>query len=250
MEKTTIETFIKKYNLNGLVEQVRWVVKDKTLRVTAITPDKKFLDSVTLKSFNALPDSVIGIIGTVTLKQLLGALEKDVTLTLVPADDDPNRIISLIIDDGKSEVQHMCGGLEAIANEPVIKKLPTEYDIEIVLTNEFKERFLNAKAALSDQKLFTVLNNKKKKCLELVVGYNRNVSNRISVPITVSTTSKSTTIKEPISFNSSNLKEILSANSESSDPILKISELGMATIEFDTPEFQSKYYMIKIDIED
>lgn len=246
MNKNTLETFIKKYNLNTVVDQVRWVVKDKTLRVTAMTSDKKFLASVTQKAFE-LDDVEIGILDSIRLKQMLNAVEENVTLTLVTDSKDATRVISVVVDDGKTELSHMCGSLDVIPAEPKIKQVPT-YDVEIILTEEFVARFLKAKAALSDGELFTLLMNKKKQKLDMVFGYNRNLSDRIALE--VPTVAGKDTIKSPISFNAKHLKEILTANPETKDPVLKVSEGGLSFVEFDTPEFHSQYYMIKIEVED
>lgn len=247
MDKKTLETFIKKYNLNGLVDEVRWIVKDKTLRVTAMTSDKKFLASITQKKFEGVDDIEFGIIDSPKLKTMLGATDENVSLTLVAADNDPARILSVVVDDGKNEISHMCGHLDVVPKEPSIKQLPG-YDVEITMTEEFIGRFLKATSALKESELFTLLMNKKKQRLEMVLGYNRNLTNRISLQINPVTGKD--TVKNPISFSANNLKEVLAANSEFKDPVLKVSEAGLAFVEFDTPEFQSQYYMIKIDVED
>ena len=248
MQKTNIETFIKKYNLNGLVDEVCWAVENKTLRVTARTKDRKFMTSIIDKKFDGLPDAEFGIIDSKKLKQMLGILiSDDVNLTLVSAEDDPKRIISFVVDDGKSEISHMCAHLDVIPDEPKIKQLPN-YEVELVINAEFIERFQAAKKGLSEEVLFTVLTNKKKNTLQLVLGHSRNASHFASIP--VFPVNGKDTIKDPISFSSNQLKEILDANSEFKDPILKISEAGLAFIEFDSPEFQCQYYMIKMDPED
>lgn len=248
MDKTTLETFIKKYNLNGLVDGVRWVVKDNTLRVTSMTSDKKFLASITQKKFDGCTDVTIGVGDSQRLKTMLNSVEKDVTMTLVTDTADAARgVISVQFEDGKTEMAYMCSHLDVLQPEPKIKSLPG-YDVEITLTEEFVSRFLKAKAALQESDLFTLLMNKKKQKLEMVLGYNRNLSHRIALE--VPTVDGKNTVKSPLSFSAKNLKEILAANPEAKDPVLKVSEQGLAFIEFDTPEFQSQYYMIKIDVED
>ena len=83
----------------------------------------------------------------------------------------------------------------------------------------------------------------------MVLGYSSNINNnRIVLQVTPEVGKES--VKEPISFSANALKEILSANSECVDPILKISEQGLAFIEFQKDGFNAQYYMIKIDLED
>jgi hypothetical protein len=246
MNKKTIETFITKYNLGGLIEKVRWTVKDKTLRVTAITSDKKFLVSVTQKKFEELTDTAFGVMDSNKFKTLLGAIAENASINL-QLDPNDQRVLAVDVDDGKSECSLPCAHLDVLDKEPTVKQLPS-YDVEIKLTDEFIERFRVAKAALSEIDLFTLVMNKKKQILQMVLGYNRNLTNRIALQI--DTLPGKDTVKAPISFSAKNLKEVLAANTESKDAILKVSEAGLAFVEFDTPEFQSQYYMIKIDVED
>lgn len=249
MEKKSLETFIKKYNLNGLVEQVCWVVKDKTLKVVSCTADKKFMTSILQKKFDALDDVEMGIVNTSGLKQLLAALSDNISLSLVCDSKDATRVTNLVIeDDGESRVSHVCGSLDVIPDEPKIKQIP-EFEVELTLTDNFIDRFLKAKSSLKSHELFTVLQNKKKQKLEMVLGYNsRNNTDHVSVPLFPVAGKDS--ISAPLSFSSNNLKDILAVNPEVKDPILKISTAGLAFIEFNTPEFQSQYYMIKIESED
>ena len=247
MDKKTLETFIKKYHLNGLLEKVRWVVKDNTLKVTAMTQDKKFLTSITQKKFDGVADSEFGIIETGTLKKMIGAALDNVSLTLVTASDNAAKVLSVVVDDSKTEVAHQCGDLDCFDPDPKIKQVPT-YDVEITLTEDFIDRFLKAKAALEGD-LFTLVMNKKKQKLEMVLGYNeRRLTNRISLE--TPTVAGKDTLQAEVSFSAKNLKEVLAANPECKDPVLKVSSAGLAFLEFDTPEFQAQYYMIKTDVED
>ena len=245
MEKQKIETFIKKYSLNGLIDQCRWVVKDKTVRVTSMTSDKKFLTNVIMKDF-AVDDVEIGIIDSAKFKQLLGVVGETTTLEVNRDDNNMDTVRSLTISDDKSEVYLMAADLDVLPPEPKLKTIPS-FDVEIKLTEDFVEKF-NKSLSATGAELFTLVMNKKKQKLELVFGYGRNNSNRISLPVECSPDKD--TVKNPISFSAKNLKEVLSANSENDDPILKISEAGLAVVEYDNKDFQSQYYMIKIEIED
>ena len=90
--------------------------------------------------------------------------------------------------------------------------------------------------------------SKKKKKLELVLGYRGNgLSDRIALGI--ETVAGKDTIKNPISFTSAHLKEILAANDEG-DSILKISEAGLASVSFEKDDFKSQYYLMKVEVED
>ncbi len=58
MKKQTIETFIKKYSLNGIIDSVKWNVNstDKTLNTNSITEEKNVLVDVKHMQFDAIAE--------------------------------------------------------------------------------------------------------------------------------------------------------------------------------------------------
>ena len=91
--------------------------------------------------------------------------------------------------------------------------------------------------------------SKKKQKLEMVLGYKqKNLSDRIALEVLAN--AGKDTVSKPISFNAKHLKEILSANNEVKDPVLYVSELGLASISFDDGDFKSKYYLVETEVED
>ena len=51
MEKQSLNRFVSKYNLAGLVESVKWESKDGSLTTSFISDDKSVLGSVSMKEF-------------------------------------------------------------------------------------------------------------------------------------------------------------------------------------------------------
>ncbi len=248
MDKKNIDTFIKKYYLGGTLEQVRWMVANNSLNVTALTSDKKFLTSVTLKKFEGFGDAEVGILETTRLKQMMAALSDDINFKLNLDEEDANRITSMVNSDAKTEVQYVAADLDVLPKRPKTKALP-DYQVEIKLTDEFIGKFMKAKSALPEVDLFTLVMSKKKKKLEMVLGYSENVnSNRIALEVDAEEGKDS--VSAPASFNAKILKEIITANEEVKEPVLKVSEDGLAFLEFDQDGFNAQYYLIKIDIED
>src|SRR5277367_6457840 len=83
MEKSQIETFIKKYNLGGAIEGVIWTNENGNLKTTAMTSDRKLFASVVLdKGASFFKDVEIGIQNTSRLKRLLTPLEDNVSFSL------------------------------------------------------------------------------------------------------------------------------------------------------------------------
>jgi len=248
MDKKIIDTFIQKYYLGGTLEQVRWLSKDGTLNVTAITSDKKFLTSVTLKKFDGFEDAEVGVLETTRLKQMMTALSDKVDFSLVKDDEDENRFTSMTISDDKTEVQYVVADLDVLPKRPHTKTIP-EYNVEIKLSEEFIGKFLKAKAALPEVDLFTLVMSKKKNKLEMVLGFSENTNNN-RIALEVDAVKGKDKVKAPISFSAKVLKEIISANDECKNPVLKIAEDGLAYIEVDQDDFNSQYYLVKIDVED
>ena len=84
----------------------------------------------------------------------------------------------------------------------------------------------------------------------MVLGYSGNNNNTDKVALSVYPVEGKNTINTPINFSANSLKEILNANSEAKDPVLKVSEQGLAFIEFSNEDFDSQYYLVKIPVED
>ena len=62
IQKTLLQSFINKYHL-GIVESVKWEVKDNTLNVDFMTPTRDVIGNVTCNDFE-LEDSTLAIYDT------------------------------------------------------------------------------------------------------------------------------------------------------------------------------------------
>lgn len=248
MKKEKLEIFLKKYSLGGNLEEVRWICKDGTLKVAEMTSDKKLLTVVEMPNFDAFGDAEFVVPETAKLKSKMNPLNDDIKINLIKGEDDANRIIRLELEDAVNSMEYQTGIEDHLPPRPKINNIPS-YEVELVLTEKFIDTFLKAKSAFNDVNLFTLIMSKKKKKLEMVIGYSSNINTDRFI-LGVDCVEGKDTISSPASFSASILKEILVANSEVKDPVLKVSEQGLAYIEFVSDEFVSKYYMIKIPVED
>jgi hypothetical protein len=245
MKKSVLLEFIKKYSLNGTIEKCRWIsdTKAKTLKVDVANDTKNLLVSVVLANWDGIEESELGIGDTKQVKTALGALcDEDITSVLNQS-DDKDRIISIDFVDNGTTRTVITSDLDALPKSASMKTLPP-MNAEIIFDAELKERFLKAKASLPDVESLTVLMNKKN-VLEMMIGFSNINSNRASVK--VKTVSGKDTVTSPIHFRADHLKEILSANSESGDTTLYVSDDGLATISFVSGDFTCKYYMMSLD---
>lgn len=251
MEKKYIETFIKKYNLGGAIEGVRWINDNGNLSTTAMTSDRKLFASVSLdKGAGWFTGVEVCIEDTSRLKKMLSTLSDNINLSLDIDENDATRVRQIIAEnaDGKATMNFVTCASSILSGVPKMKSVPP-FTVEIILSDEFVNTFNSAFASLGsdDAMAFTLIMSKKKQKLEMVIGYKQNLSNRIALE--VATNAGKDTVKAPISFDAKLLKEILSANDEVKNPVLLVSESGLASVSFDHEGFKSQYYMIKIDVE-
>ena len=141
MEKKNIETFIKKYNLNGILEGVVWSTNSNNdLSVTAMTPDKKLFASVQYEKAAFFNGVEIGILDTTKLKKMLAPLSDNISLSLDMDETDKNRVRQIIAEDGKIIINYVTAGVDAVDGVPSMKNVPP-FTIEINLTPEFIDAF-------------------------------------------------------------------------------------------------------------
>jgi len=77
ISKIELQNTINKYYLNGLVEAVKWEIKDKKLSIKYTSPTKEMIGEVTHTNFT-LEDSTVGISNTSQLLKLIGITGGDV----------------------------------------------------------------------------------------------------------------------------------------------------------------------------
>lgn len=220
----------------GLVESVSWKAENKALTTRFISDDKTVLGSVSVIDFD-FEDSTIGVYNTNTLKNLLGVLGNDISISLKRIDEKP---ISLSLLSDSTTVQYQLADLAVIPNVPDLKQLP-QFEINIDMDGNFIEKFIKAKS-LSDIDNFTVLTEKGK--LKIVIGYSNINTNRVELVVNDNFDGE----VKPISFSAKYFKEILSANKEANKATLKVSKEGLANVDFSVDGFTSSYFLVEVQL--
>jgi len=238
MEKQSLNRFVSKYNLAGLVESVKWESSEGSLTTSFISDDKSVLGSVTMKDFDS-SDASFGVYDTTKLTKMLSVLGNDVDFSI---NDIDGKAVSLKFKDGSTSVNYMLADLSVIPNVPDLKQLP-EFDTEIKLDSNFITKFIKAKGALQDENNFTFTCADGKGPGQIILGYSNINTNRINIDVDCTCTKDKV---EPISFSANFLKEILVANKEATDATLKISSSGLAHISFEVDNYESNYYLVEI----
>ena len=247
MTKSNLQKFINKYSLKGTINSVKWNVSAaaSTLNVCAISDDKTLLLDLKWSNFTDITNDVeVGIYETDKLEKMLKAIGEEITVSV---NDTDGRITSLTFSDNSSEIQFMTAELSVIPKSSKLRTVPP-YQVEIDLTKEFAAKYKSAKDALSDENKFTLLMNKKTKKLQMVLGYASINSNRITIDVPAR--DGKNTVQKEISFNADHFKAIMEANSECDNAVLKVSENGLASVEFVCGDFTVSYHMTKIQSAD
>lgn len=237
MEKQSLNGFIQRYSLSGNIESVKWISGEGSISTNFISDDKNLIGSVTLKQSEIEP-AEIAIYDTTKLKNMLSVLNDDLTISLKSEGD---RYSSIKLNDGRVSVNYMLAQMSVIPAAPVLKSIPN-FDINVKIDASFITRFIKTKTALSNEDKFTIHLNDGQPMITL--GYSDQNTNRISIDIELEDEVDSI---KPISFSAKYLKEILLANRDAENAFLKISSQGLLHIGFTTNEYDSNYYLIKIE---
>lgn len=231
MKKSSLEGFISRYNLGGEIESVK-IVSDKTgMSVKFISDDKTLLGTVTSEDAE-FADGEFGVYTTSQLKNLLGVLDANINVTAGSA--------ALEFSDNSTMVNYMMADLSVIPAVPDIKQVP-DFESEITLSDEFISRFIKSKSALNESDTFTFQCKGGKG--EIILGYSKINSNRISIKVDCTCTKDSV---GPISFSAKYLKEILNANRTPKAANLKIATAGLAHCTFESEGFKSEYFLVEV----
>lgn len=238
MKKNTLDRFISKYNLSGAADAVTWKADKTGVSTRFISDDKHVIGDVKATGLT-FDDGAYSIYDTAALRSLLSVLDEDIEVK-------PNKtganITSLTIKDDNTKVQFVLSDAANIPKVPDIKTLP-KFENVIVLDAKFIERFVKAKGALADVETFTVLSDGKK--VDVVIGYDNNNTNRVTIAATAEQAEKI----DPIDFHARYFKDVLVANKEAKSGKLEVSSEGLARITFTIDEFEVTYYLPQIQRE-
>ena len=233
MNKITLDTFIKKYNLGGSINSVKWESTGDTLSTRFISPDKSLLGELTL-SKQTLPEFEVGVYDTPLLSKMIGTLADKVDFSLTEVDNMP---VAFKLSDSIMKADYVLAAIGVIPDVPALKNTP-EFNTIVNIDSQFINSFIRGKGALGDVDTFAI--NPVDGGVEFVIGYSDINSNRISIKAK----SDAVNMTDSIVFNANLFKELLNANKECSKATLQISDKGLAHIEFNVDDFNVKYWLV------
>jgi hypothetical protein len=241
MEKKKLLSFIKKYYLNGTCDRVILHTDGKGNIATKFVsePEKTLVGIVKESGFDSLKDEhSFGIYSTGKLKDLVSVLDDEIE---IKPNSFSDKTVALDFSDAASTVHFALSELNMIPKAPKEIKEP-EYEVEITLDSAFINKFVKARAALSEYKQYTVVSGKE---VKFVIGETKKTNtNNAVIVVSPPNVIKSETMKEAI-FDIGNFKEVLTANDgDFETATMKISSKGLATILFKGKDYSATYYLV------
>lgn len=240
MNKQTLTSAVDKYYLNGTVEAVKWVVKDKVATIDFITPMKNLVGKVISPNFD-LEDSEVGIYNTSQFYKLVKIMNDTVVLKLNKS--ERGTPLELTLADNQYDLNYYLSDLNLIETVPSINE-PADYDAELDIDSDFINKFTSAKKALGDVKQFTAKSEVNDGIMELLItiGEGNGYANKIKFK----TKCEALFGLDEIPFPADVMMEVLKANEDATEGKLQISQEGLMKISFKEDGIESTYYLVRL----
>ena len=245
IQKVKLQSIINKYYLNGLIEAVKWEIKDNKLTICYTSPNKEMLGELTYDNINLL-DSTVGITNTSQLLKLLSIASGDVLLDYVKN----GKVFSkLIISDNQFTVSYTLADILTVPKTGTYTG-PEEYNLEAKMDSDSINALIKAKSALPESttvvlKPFKNMDGEPQ--IEFMFGGDIEYANKVSYYLP-NVKQKDVPFDFEIGFSSDILKEILSANKDTDKAKISINLEGLMKLEFEEETTKSTYYIVKKDI--
>lgn len=146
INKNTLQSFIAKYYINGLNNQVKWRIKDNTLTVYAGESGR--VCKVVLDNFE-FEDCEVGVFDTNKLIKLLAITNGDLLLS---SEKQGELHTKLNISDTNFELAYALADTLIMGKTPWYSDPDEGFEIELDLEREEVDNLIKAKNALKDRK--------------------------------------------------------------------------------------------------
>lgn len=233
--KSTLSDFIKKYNLGGNVEAVKWSISGKEISTDVITEDKGLIGKVVYDDVD-MDDMEVGIFITSNFVKVLDVFGDSLAIKMNSIDGRP---INFELGDADTKAQYMLADLSVIPAAAKPKNLPS-FQLSVPITSELIGKISKAKGALPDISHITF--NTKSGTPEIIIGYSKNNTTRISFDIKADVEGD----VQYKSFNSNYLVEIFKANSNMKSGTIEVSNAGLMRVVCMGDGFKSEYFLVEV----
>jgi hypothetical protein len=238
INKLQLQNIISKYYLNGLVESVKWVIKDKKLNIRFMSPTRDMLGELEFEELN-LGNNELAIFNTSQLNKLISITSGTLLLDITKNNSIATK---LNIADAQFNLMYALADVMLISKVAKVEE-PKSYAVELKLENEQITALIKAKNALPDTSHLIISNNMDfngDSILDFIFGDAGDYANKITYSIPASITNSIS-----IPFDPNILKEILSANKDAENGKLSISTEGLMKLEFQSNDLKVVYYIVR-----
>jgi hypothetical protein len=241
MQKSILESVIEKYYLNGLVESVKWGIKDKSLVINFIPHEIRSLIGTIKCSNFILDDNEIAIYNTSQLVKLIKILNKEISVSTYA---ERKTSLKLLLSDNQYDLEFYLADKNMIDRVPEVSE-PTIYEVAFKIDHEFINKFKNAKKGLGpDTNKFTIEANQLiPNQAYIVVGDLHTHANKVKFSIPI----ESTIPLSIMPFQADVLNEILLANENCNEGKFEISQHGLIKLTFKENDIESTYFLVRLD---
>tara|TARA_Y100000361_G_C11159298_1_gene346120 strand:- start:397 stop:1128 length:732 start_codon:yes stop_codon:yes gene_type:complete len=236
VNKNTLQSVISKYNLGGLIDKVKWRVKDNTL--TIYSNADGLACKVQLKDFQ-LEDGELGIFDTDKLKKLIAITNGELILSL---EKQGAILTKLNIADENFDLTYGLSDIFLFRPDKWYEHPEEGYAMEIDLQNTDIDHLIKAKNALGDVQTMQISSQQDldgNDVCEFKFGDNNNFSNKIIFNTPVTLHHK----VESVIYNSDIFKRVLNANSDMMSCKMSLSKVGWSHFSFENEELTSEYFV-------
>jgi hypothetical protein len=238
IHKNKLLSFISKYYLNGLSNQVKWRIKDGRLLVYAGEAGR--VCRVELDNF-PLEDGELGIFDTHKLSKLISITSGELMLSV---DKVKSIFTKLYLQDANYTLIYSLADVLILGKNTYYND-PEKWVIELNLTQDDVDHLIKAKNALSDVSNMLITTSTDldgTPICEFIFGDNTGFSHKITYPISTGIISISDL---NLPFDSDVFRDILSSNKDQDSCTLKISQDGILKLNFDSTDLKSEYFMAR-----
>jgi hypothetical protein len=238
IHKNKLLSFINKYYLNGLNNQVKWRIKDNKLIVYGGQAGR--VCKIELENF-PLEDGELGIFDTHKLSKLISITSGEL---MVSTEKVKSIFTKLHFQDENFNLTYSLADVLILGKNTYYND-PENWNIEVNLLSEDVDNLIKAKNALSDVSNMIITVNKDldgNYMCEFIFGDNTGFSNKISYQIRIGG-DKVNDFEIP--FDSNIFKEILVSNKDQNNGTLKISNEGILKLNFYSDDINSEYFMAR-----
>jgi len=237
VNKLVLQSVINKYHL-GEIEQVKWVIKDKTLTINFMTINQEVIGKVVHTGFD-LEDSELAIYSTKKLLNLLSITSGDLMFSL---EKGKSVYTKMNFADNAFNLAY------ALADPLLIKKVGTvtepEWDAVLPLEKEYVDNLVKAKNALTGIGSMSIKVdidlNGDNTCI-FTFGDEKGHDNKITYQMYGNIKQE----KVDIPFNSDMFRNILKENKDLESGNIYLNYQGLMKLEFKVEDTSCEYYMVR-----